>query len=143
VIHTKAELVATDQIHFGARCRVGEGVRVDASRQQVFIGKSCTLDPGCSLVAGSAPLVIGDYVKIGQQSRIEGACTIGRLVVIGDNVTISPLCDVRDCVVVENDSVLASGTVVAPFSVMAGKPAVCVSVLPPSAPEMLREFILS
>jgi dynactin-5 len=64
---------------------------------------------------------LGDYVSIGAGSVVEAA-SIGNMVQIGRDCVVGALCILRDCVKIEDGSVVAPGTTIPSFSIYAGSP---------------------
>lgn len=100
---------------------------------------------------------LGDHVFIGDGAVVEAAI-IGSYVHIGkDCVIVSDVCLVvridadfsqgkfaiiKDCVKIEDGTVIAPNSVIPPFSLVAGRPGVVVEELPETAPEMLDRMCI-
>jgi dynactin-5 len=66
---------------------------------------------------------LGDHVFIGSNTIIEAA-QIGSYVSIGSNVQIGKFAIIKDCVRIEDDSVIPANATIASFSIVSGKPGV-------------------
>jgi len=151
-ISRSSVLCGTQNIRIQGRSTVETGAVLRGDLAAVKLGKyclvssRCVLRPACKIVKHEAmvhfPMVVGDHVFIGEGSVVE-ATVIGSKVVVGRNCVIGKRCVVKDCVWIKDGTVLAPDTVVAPFSVYEGLPGKLVEELPPSAPDMIQNFIIS
>jgi dynactin 5 len=64
---------------------------------------------------------LGDHIHIGSGSVIEAA-QIGSFVSIGSNVQIGKFAVIKDCVRIEDDTVIPPNATIASFSAVSGKP---------------------
>jgi dynactin-5 len=106
---------------------------------------------------------ISDYVSIGENSVIEAA-SIGNMVQIGKNCVIvrskqdllvmayvlitsrleqGRFTIIKDCAIIQDDTVLAPGTVVPSMTVFGGSPGVLMGDIPESYPEILEAAALN
>lgn len=101
------------------------------------------------------PMKISDYVSIGENCIIEAA-SIGSMVKIGKNCIIVRwqlamvsfgLADrhgqgrfaiIKDCAVIEDDTVIAAGTVVPSMTRFSGSPGRLVGEIPENSPELFE-----
>jgi len=79
---------------------------------------------------------IGDHVFIGEGSVVEAA-VVGNWVKIGRDCVIGKFAIIKDCVRIEDGTVIAPNTVIPSFSLVRGRPGVVVEELPETAPEEL------
>eukprot|EP01088_Endostelium_zonatum_P019211 TRINITY_DN6521_c0_g1_i3.p1 TRINITY_DN6521_c0_g1~~TRINITY_DN6521_c0_g1_i3.p1 ORF type:complete len:181 (+),score=16.03 TRINITY_DN6521_c0_g1_i3:386-928(+) len=120
------------------------------------IGINCVVRPPYKRIKGGItffPVTIGDYVQI-EDDCVISAASVGSYVQIGKNCVIGPRCIIKDCVRIEDNSVLPPDTVVAPFSVygssetFGGKGSTCagstfIEELPESWQSLQQEFAIS
>lgn len=78
---------------------------------------------------------IGDHVHIGEGTVVEAA-SIGSFVMIGKNCVIGRFAIIKDCVNIEDGTIIAPNTVIPSFSVYAGSPGALVEELPESIQEL-------
>merc|ERR1712154_397299 len=83
-------------------------------------------------------MTIGDYTVIGRHCVIR-AWQIGCCCWIGEGSVINNKCVVEDCGMVMENTVLAPGTVVPPYTVFAGNPGRCIGRLPPTFDMIMNE----
>mmetsp|Transcript_26140 Transcript_26140/g.22894 ORF Transcript_26140/g.22894 Transcript_26140/m.22894 type:complete len:261 (-) Transcript_26140:90-872(-) len=83
-------------------------------------------------------MTIGDYTVIGRHCVIR-AWQIGCCCWIGEGSVINNKCVVEDCGMVLENTVLAPGTVVPPYTVFAGNPGRCIGRLPPTFDMIMNE----
>lgn len=105
-----------------------------------LISKGCTLSPPSKTIKGQQqywPLKIGDYVHIGEESLVEAA-SIGSYVHIGNRCRIGNFCTIKDGVWVEDDTDLPPFSVIAPLSLVSGKPGLVQDELPESSLDVLE-----
>jgi len=102
-----------------------------------FLERNVTLRPAARVYKGVYqyyPMKLGDHVFIGSNTIIEAA-QIGSYVSIGSNVQIGKFAIIKDCVRIEDDSVIPANATIASFSIVSGKPGLVVGELPESAQE--------
>jgi dynactin-5 len=96
----------------------------------IAIGRYCILSPGCTLKPPSKlyrgvysyyPLKVGDHVFVGEGAIVEAA-VIGNYVQIGKGCVIGRFAIIKDCVRILEGTVVAPGTVIESWSVVAGRP---------------------
>jgi hypothetical protein len=80
---------------------------------------------------------LGDHVFIGEGAVVEAAM-VGNFVHIGAGAVIGKFTIIKDCVRIEEGTVVAPNTVIPPFSRVAGRPGVVVEELPETAQESLE-----
>jgi dynactin-5 len=83
------------------------------------------------------PMKLGDHVFIGEGAVVEAAM-VGNFVHIGAGAVIGKFTIIKDCVRIEEGTVVAPNTVIPPFSRVAGRPGVVVEELPETAQESLE-----
>jgi dynactin-5 len=126
------------------RCIISHGTVIRADLAPVQISKHTFVDEGTSLIPCNLqsqsnkyiPLNIGASCYIGKRCTIEAA-VIGMGCVIGDDCVISKRCILKDFVRVEAGSHIAPDTVLPPFAVVSGNPAVIVGELPESSSTLI------
>ena len=64
---------------------------------------------------------LGDHIHVGSQSIIECA-QIGSYVSIGSNVQVGKFAVIKDCVRIEDDTVIPPNATIPSFSVVSGRP---------------------
>lgn len=64
---------------------------------------------------------LGDHIHIGSGTIIEAA-NIGSYVSIGSNVQIGKFAIIKDCVRIEDDTVIPPNATIPSFSIVSGKP---------------------
>lgn len=102
--------------------------------QYCLIGENTVLQPAGQEHRGQTaymPMQLGDYTIIERDCFIQAAA-IGSKSHIAKNVRIGPRCVLFDCCSVTEGSVLKPGTIVPPYCVFSGNPAVFVAHLPPT-----------
>jgi len=77
------------------------------------------------------PMKIGDHVSIGTNSIVEAA-QIGSMVEIGKNCIIGRFAIIKDCAKIEDNTIIAPGTVVPSLSIFSGSPGKQIADLPES-----------
>jgi dynactin-5 len=75
----------------------------------------------CGRTFSFYPVKLGDYVTIGAGSVVEAA-SVGNMVQIGRDCVVGSLCVIRDCVRIEDGSVVAPGTTIPSFCIYSGCP---------------------
>lgn len=83
------------------------------------------------------PIKIGSYVHIGVGTTVEAAA-IGSHVFIGRNCTVGRFTIIKECVYVEDNTVIPDYQVIPPFSRVCGSPAQVVEELPESYEQILE-----
>ncbi|KAF3118567.1 hypothetical protein TWF703_004925 [Orbilia oligospora] len=83
------------------------------------------------------PMKLGDHVFVGEGSVVEAA-VIGSYVNIGKNCVIGKFSIIKDCVRIEDGTVIAPNSVIPSFSSVEGHPGIVVEELPETAAEMLE-----
>ncbi|KAF8417834.1 trimeric LpxA-like protein [Tirmania nivea] len=104
-----------------------------------FFSRSSILRPPCKILKGQFsyyPMKIGDHVFVGEGSVIEAA-VMGNWVKVGRDCVIGKFAIIKDCVRIEDGTVIAPNTVIPSFSLVRGRPGVVVEELPETAPEGL------
>ncbi|KAI5797499.1 trimeric LpxA-like protein, partial [Peziza echinospora] len=104
-----------------------------------FLSRSSVLRPPCKTLKGQFsyyPMKIGDHVFIGEGSVVEAA-VIGNWVKIGKDCVIGKFAIIKDCVKIEDGTVIAPNTVIPSFSLVRGRPGMVVEELPETASEGL------
>lgn len=86
---------------------------------------------------GYFPMKIGDHVFVGEGSVVEAAM-IGSYVRIGKGCVIGKFTIIKDCVKIEDGSVIPPNTVIPSFSYVAGRPGRVIEELPETAQESLE-----
>jgi dynactin 5 len=66
---------------------------------------------------------LGDHIHIGSNTIIEAA-NIGSYVSIGSNVQIGKFAIIKDCVRIEDDTVIPPNATIPSFSIVSGKPGI-------------------
>ncbi|KNE70610.1 hypothetical protein AMAG_15370 [Allomyces macrogynus ATCC 38327] len=126
-------IIQTDCVIRGDLRRVGGGPTV-----VVAIGKYCVLSARCVLrppyktfkgVFNYYPMKLGDYVYVGEDTIVEAA-TIGNFVQIGNNCVIGRFAIIKDCVKIEDGTVVPPHAVISSFSIVRGSPGLCAGELP-------------
>ncbi|KAF3086097.1 hypothetical protein TWF569_004761 [Orbilia oligospora] len=105
-----------------------------------FLSKSCLLRPPSKTYRGQFsyyPMKLGDHVFVGEGSVVEAA-VIGSYVNIGKNCVIGKFSIIKDCVRIEDGTVIAPNSVIPSFSSVEGHPGIVVEELPETAAEMLE-----
>ncbi|KAI8871962.1 dynactin subunit P25 [Ramicandelaber brevisporus] len=105
-----------------------------------MLGENTVIRPPCKTyknVFSYYPMKIGDHVSIGDGSIVEAA-GIGSHVTIGKGCVIGRLAVIKDCVRIEDGTVIAPNTVVPSFSIFAGNPGRCIAELPECAQELIE-----
>ncbi|KAL7272674.1 hypothetical protein RUND412_004499 [Rhizina undulata] len=105
-----------------------------------FLSRSSVLRPPGKTHRGHYsyyPMKIGDHVFVGEGSVVEAAF-IGSFVRIAKDCVIGKFTIIKDCVRIEEGTVIAPNTVIPSFSVVAGRPGVVVEELPETAQEGLE-----
>ena len=69
------------------------------------------------------PMKLGDHIYIGSGTIIEAA-NIGSYVSIGSNVQIGKFAIIKDCVRIEDDTVIPPNATIPSFSIVSGKPGI-------------------
>ena len=142
-------LCGTQNIHLHGKTIISKDTIIRGDLAYIRIGRYCILEEGAVVRPPSKrftkgfhfiPQNIGNYVHVGQNSVIEAA-QIGSYVMVGKNCVISPLCILRDCCEIMDNSVLAPGTVVPPFSRYGGVPAKLICELPQCSSNMIKEYV--
>jgi dynactin 5 len=64
---------------------------------------------------------LGDHIHIGSGTTIEAA-QIGSYVSIGSNVQIGKFAVIKDCVRIQDDTVIPPNAMIPSFSIVSGKP---------------------
>jgi len=77
------------------------------------------------------PMKLGDHIHIGSNTVIEAA-NIGSYVSIGSNVQIGKFAIIKDCVRIEDDTVIPPNATIPSFSIVSGKPGISRSCKPDS-----------
>lgn len=85
------------------------------------------------------PVKMGSCVYIGKGSTVEAA-QIGSFVYIGENCTIGEFAIIKDCVVIEDNTVIPPYVTVSSFSRMSGRPGNFIEDLPESTEQVLEVF---
>jgi dynactin-5 len=83
------------------------------------------------------PIKIGSYVHIGVGTTVE-AVAVGSHVFIGRNCTVGRFSIIKECVYVEDNTVIPDYQVIPPFSRVRGSPAQVVEELPESYEQILE-----
>lgn len=130
-------------IDHGASLR-GDLVREGSNAPIIAIGKYCIIAENASIApplkegttAHYYPVRIGDYVHVGANTKSE-AVLVGSAVHIGQNCDIGAFSIIKDCVVIEDGSVVPPRTVLAPHTRWRGVPALEAGALPESAHELI------
>lgn len=111
----------------------------------VQVGRYAHIHSGCTLTpprdAGSGryyTMKLGDYVSIGASTQVRAA-SIASCVWIGEGCTIGNMSIVKECVVVEDGTVVPERAVIPPFSRVAGNPGLVVEELPEVIGEVIRD----
>ncbi|KAA8902614.1 trimeric LpxA-like protein [Sphaerosporella brunnea] len=105
-----------------------------------FFARSSVLKPPGKTHRGAFsfyPMKLGDHVFIGEGAVVEAAM-VGNFVHIGAGAVIGKFAIIKDCVRIEEGTVVAPHTVIPPFSRVAGRPGVVVEELPETAQESLE-----
>lgn len=87
-------------------------------------------------------MTIGEHVYIGENT-IVNATNIGSYVYIGKNCVIGRYCNLKDGCFIADNSVLPHCTNVPAFAVYSGSPAVFVSEMFESIPDVMMDFTKS
>ncbi|KAF8467232.1 trimeric LpxA-like protein [Kalaharituber pfeilii] len=110
-----------------------------------FFSRSCVIRPPCKTLKGQFsyyPMKLGDHVFVGEGSVVEAA-VVGSWVKIGKDCVIGKFAIIKDCVKIEDGTVIAPNTVIPSFSLVRGRPGAVVEELPETAPEGLDcKFLL-
>lgn len=69
------------------------------------------------------PMKLGDHIHIGSGTIIEAA-QIGSYVSIGSNVQIGKFAVIKDCVRIEDGTVIPPNATIPSFSIVSGKPGI-------------------
>lgn len=85
------------------------------------------------------PIKIGSWVYVGEGTTIQ-ASQIGSCVYIGKNCNIGEFAIIKDCVVIEDDTVVPPYVTISPFSRVAGKPCKIIEELPESSEQVLEVY---
>lgn len=85
------------------------------------------------------PIKLGSCVYIGQGTVVESA-SIGSCVYIGKNCHIGEFSVIKDCVLIEDGTVIPPYVSVSPFSRMSGKPSQFIEELPESTEQVLEMY---
>eukprot|EP00823_Brevimastigomonas_motovehiculus_P005950 TRINITY_DN463_c0_g2_i1.p1 TRINITY_DN463_c0_g2~~TRINITY_DN463_c0_g2_i1.p1 ORF type:complete len:252 (-),score=77.58 TRINITY_DN463_c0_g2_i1:58-813(-) len=150
IISKKAVLHGSDKIYVRGKSIIEPGAVIRGDQASVticqfcMIGENTILKPSDQGFKGGStiyPLKIGEYTIIERDCIIE-ALTIGACVHIGKGCTISKRCILSACCRVEDDSILAPGTVVPPFTVFSGNPARMMGRLPETYELTAREHAM-
>lgn len=127
----------------------GDLHREDSKSPIIAIGRYCVLDANCTITPptktssstgqdANYPVKIGSYVHIGENSTIQAA-SIGNCVKIGKNCSIGMFSIIKDCVQIEDETIIPPYTVIAPYSRVDGKPPDQItSELPDSADQVIE-----
>ncbi|AKX45189.1 anhydrase [Thiopseudomonas alkaliphila] len=107
--------VVIGDVHLGDDCSVWPMAVIRGDMHSIRIGKGCSIQDGSVLhithagpfTGAGQPLIIGDYVTIGHQALLHG-CRIGNQVLIGMNATV------MDGAILEDQLILAAGSLVPP-----------------------------
>ncbi|KAH8147524.1 uncharacterized protein LAJ45_08351 [Morchella importuna] len=105
-----------------------------------FLSRSSVLRPPGKIARGIYsyyPMKIGDHVFVGEGSVVEAAL-IGSYVHISKDCVIGKFTIIKDCVRIEEGTVIAPNSVIPSFSVVSGRPGVVVAELPETAVEGLE-----
>jgi len=105
-----------------------------------FLARSCVLKPPGKTNRGTFsfyPMKLGDHVFVGEGAVVEAA-VVGSMVHIGANSVIGKFSIIKDCVRIEEGTVVAPNTIIPPYSRVAGRPGVVVEELPETAHENLE-----
>ncbi|KAG0635604.1 trimeric LpxA-like protein [Tuber brumale] len=86
------------------------------------------------------PMKIGDHVFVGEGSVVEAAL-IGSYVHIAKDCVIGKFAIIKDCVRIEEGTVIAPNTVIPSFSLVSGRPGVVIDELPETAQEGLESGV--
>ena len=117
-----------------ARVRVGRYVDVGAGAILRPAARATVDDPPA---LAYVPQLIGSHVSIGSDAVVEAAA-VGLGAVVGARAVVGKSVVLKDYCVVAADSIVPDDVVCAPFSILAGAPAVVVGHLPPSAADERR-----
>ncbi|RPB22645.1 trimeric LpxA-like protein [Terfezia boudieri ATCC MYA-4762] len=104
-----------------------------------FLSRASILRPPCRILKGQFsyhPMKIGDHVFVGEGSVVEAA-VVGNWVKIGKDCVIGKFSIIKDCVRIEDGTVIAPNAVIPSFSLVRGRPGLVVEELPETAPEVL------
>lgn len=85
------------------------------------------------------PIKLGNCVYIGRGSVVEAA-QIGNYVYIGHNCQIGEFSIIKDCVVIEDGTVVPPYVSISPFSKVSGTPCQLVEELPESTEQVLEVY---
>ncbi|KAH9383910.1 hypothetical protein HPB48_025802 [Haemaphysalis longicornis] len=85
------------------------------------------------------PLQIGDHVFIGEGSVVN-AGHVGSFVYIGKNCVIGRRSVLKDCCMIEDNTVLAPETVVPAFAIFSGSPGLFSGELPECTQDLMTDF---
>ncbi|KAF8545475.1 trimeric LpxA-like protein [Trichophaea hybrida] len=102
-----------------------------------FFARSSVLRPPGKTHRGFYPMKLGDHVFIGEGAVVEAAM-VGSFVHIGAGSVIGKFSIIKDCVRIEEGTVVAPNTVIPPFSRVAGRPGVVIEELPETAQDSLE-----
>ncbi|EPS43305.1 hypothetical protein H072_2726 [Dactylellina haptotyla CBS 200.50] len=80
---------------------------------------------------------LGDHVFVGEGSVIEAA-VIGSYVHIGKNCVVGKFTIIKDCVRIEDGTIIAPNSVIPSFSSVEGHPGQAIGELPETAAEVLE-----
>ncbi|MCA1777977.1 MAG: gamma carbonic anhydrase family protein [Xanthomonadaceae bacterium] len=102
-------------VHLGADCSIWPGVVLRGDVNRIRVGQRTNIQDGCiahvthdgPLSPGGLPLIIGDDVTVGHAAVLH-ACTIGNRCLIGMSALL------LDGVVVEDQVMVAAGSLVSP-----------------------------
>ena len=146
-VSRKSVLCGSQNIMINGKTIVKEGCLLRGDLNSIKLGRYCVLHentvirpPYKKFVKGIAffPVQLGDNCMVGQGTVI-CAATIGNCVRFGENCYIGRRSIIKDCVAIDDNSVLPEDSVCPPFSRWAGQPATIVEELPESTEMLLTE----
>ncbi|KAK8805381.1 hypothetical protein WA158_002037 [Blastocystis sp. Blastoise] len=136
---SKAAIFPGLSLKFDGKAIVREGTVIRGDQGKCNIGLHTTLEkdvvikPPLYIQPNGRPCFnlfrIGKYSYVGDNSLIE-AKYIGDCVYIGKNCSIGPRVIIRDCVYIEDNTVIPADSSIAPFSHIAGTPATFIGEVP-------------
>ncbi|XP_077489849.1 dynactin 5, p25 subunit isoform X2 [Amblyomma americanum] len=119
----------------------GDLANVRIGRHCVISSRSVIRPPFKKFSKGVAffPLHIGDHVFIGE-GTVVNAGHVGSFVYIGKNCVIGRRSVLKDCCMIEDNTVLAPETVVPAFAVFSGSPGLFAGELPECTQDLMTDF---
>ncbi|KAG2385930.1 hypothetical protein C9374_003079 [Naegleria lovaniensis] len=152
-VNHDVKIVGMVNIHMFGKSLIQKGVTMRGDLETIRIGKLTIIGENSIIqppsianyglevtqkIGTHLPVVIGDHVFIGKDSKISAA-EIGSFVYIGNNCVIGERCILRDCCRVEDNSVVPSDTVIPSFTSFSGIPARMTSQELPECTELMMK----